>query len=122
MKETIKNQKVEVTRKMVGERLKEQRWKLDITREKEAEIIGVTPYQIYKWEKGKNWPTIPHLVQLAELFECSETYLVLGHEYHERGSAEDQIGLQKQTKNVKVACARGTCHFFCINRVILIFS
>ena len=76
MKRTIKSQTVEVTRKIVGERLGKLRCDNNLTQEGLAEIMDVSSLTFYKWESGKNWPTPPHLAKLAELYECSMDYLV----------------------------------------------
>ena len=93
MKRTIKSQTVEVTRKIVGERLGKLRCDNNLTQEGLAEIMDVSRLTVYKWESGKNWPTPPHLAKLAELYECSMDYLVLGIEDRGRDNEEDQIGL-----------------------------
>ncbi|BDZ76094.1 helix-turn-helix domain-containing protein [Claveliimonas bilis] len=93
MMKTTKKQKVEVTRKIVGERLGKLRCVNNLTQERLAEIMDVSRLTIYKWESGKNWPTPPHFAKLAELYECSMDYLVLGIEDRGRDNEEDQIGL-----------------------------
>lgn len=93
MKRTIKSQTVEVTRKIVGERLGKLRCDNNLTQEGLAEIMDVSRLTVYKWESGKNWPTPPHLAKLAELYECSMDYLVLGIEDRGHDNEEDQIGL-----------------------------
>lgn len=93
MRKATEEQKVEVTRKMVGERLGKLRCDNNLTQEGLAEIMDVSRSTICKWESGKNWPTPPHLIKLAELYECSMDYLVLGIEDRGRDNEEDQIGL-----------------------------
>ena len=93
MRRTIKSQMVEVTRKIVGERLAKLRCDNNLTQEGLAESMDVSRLTIYKWESGKNWPTPLHLIKLAELYECSMDYLVLGIEERERNNEGDQIGL-----------------------------
>ena len=93
MKRTIKSQTVEVTRKIVGERLGKLRCDNNLTQEGLAQIMDVSRLTVYKWESGKNWPTPPHLAKLAELYECSMDYLVLGIEDRGRDNEEDQIDL-----------------------------
>lgn len=93
MRRTIKSQAVEVTRKIVGERLGKLRCDNNLTQEGLAGIMDVSRLTIYKWENGKNWPTLPHLAKLAELYGCSIDYLVLGIRGRGRDNEEDQIGL-----------------------------
>ena len=41
-----------------------------------GQIIGVKRYSIYTYEKGKNYPDVPHLVALADYFKVSTDYLL----------------------------------------------
>lgn len=91
MEKTTKKQKVEVTRKLVGERLAKLRCDNNLTQEGLAGIVEVSRLTIYKWETGKNWPTPPHFAKLTELYKCSLDYLVLGIENRSRDNEEDQI-------------------------------
>ncbi len=101
MRKTVKNQKVEVTRKIVGERIGRLRCSINLSQEKLAEIVDVSRLTVWKWEKGKYWPTLLHLVKLAELFGCSIDYLVLGTEIRGRDKEEDQIGLILLNRTVR---------------------
>lgn len=93
MKRTIKSQTVEVTRKIVGERLGKLRCDNNLTQKGLAELIGVTRQAVCKWESGVSWPNALHLAVLADLYKRSMEYLVLGIDDHGRDDEEDQIGL-----------------------------
>lgn len=41
-----------------------------------GKIIGVKRYSIYTYEKGKNYPDVPHLIALADYFKVSVDYLL----------------------------------------------
>lgn len=41
-----------------------------------GQIIGVKRYSIYTYEKGKNYPDVPHLIALADYFKVSTDYLL----------------------------------------------
>lgn len=111
MRKTVKNQKVEVTRKIVGERIGRRRCSINLSQERLAEIVDVSRLTIWKWENGKCWPTLPHLAKLADLFGCSIDYLVLGTEIRGCEKEEDQIGLILLNKTVH-NILKGIC--FCI--------
>lgn len=35
-----------------------------------AEELNISPNAIYKWERGNSVPTVDHLVELVNLYEC----------------------------------------------------
>ena len=52
----------------IGEKIKEQRRKKDLTQEKLAEMLGVTYQTVSKWETGITSPDLSLIVPLARLF------------------------------------------------------
>lgn len=89
----IQSLKVEVTKKIVGERLAKLRCDNNLTQNGLAELIGVTRQAVCKWESGVSWPNALHLAVLADLYKRSMEYLVLGIDDRGRDDEEDQIGL-----------------------------
>ena len=61
-----------------GKRIKQVRVKEKLTQEQVAEKIGVSPRQVRAFESGANGASIDVLVALAELFEVSLDYLIMG--------------------------------------------
>lgn len=49
-----------------------------------AAHFGVHPAAVTKWERGKNLPKSPRLIEVARLYECSVDELLEGN-----GDAED---------------------------------
>ena len=58
--------------KATGEHIGDMRRQKGITvRELQAMLGFTTPNAIYKWQAGKNLPTIDNMVTLAAIFGCS---------------------------------------------------
>lgn len=57
-------------------RVKELRESHGLSQEALGKIIGVKRYSVYTYEKGRNYPDIPHLIALADFFEVSTDYLL----------------------------------------------
>lgn len=55
-------------RKPLGEALKEQRLRCNMTQEFVAETIGVSRQAVSKWEKGVSEPSTTNLCALAKLY------------------------------------------------------
>ena len=57
-----------VTKKALGELLKEHRTRCKMTQEFVAEQIGVSRQAVSKWESGASEPTMSNLLALAKLY------------------------------------------------------
>ncbi|QAY37538.1 helix-turn-helix transcriptional regulator (plasmid) [Photobacterium damselae subsp. damselae] len=62
----------------VGDRLRIQREKLKLSKKDLAKILKVTPMAITQWENNKTEPKGSNLRAVAELFEVSLDWLLLG--------------------------------------------
>jgi transcriptional regulator with XRE-family HTH domain len=51
--------------------IREQRKKLNLSQSKLAEMLGVEPQTVSKWERGVGFPDYPNVLKLAEIFSCS---------------------------------------------------
>ena len=60
----------------IGENLKVLRKKEDMTQEDVAEVLGVSPQSVSKWERGDTYPDITLLPSLANLFNTSVDSLI----------------------------------------------
>jgi DNA-binding XRE family transcriptional regulator len=49
----------------------------DIKIEEMAEAVGVTVDTLYKWEKGKSFPTAPQMVKIIKCFATKGYYVDL---------------------------------------------
>ncbi|MEG1562556.1 MAG: helix-turn-helix domain-containing protein [Bacteroides sp.] len=64
-----------------GERLRRMRKDLDITQSQLADVIGVVPSAIGKYERiPQSYPSVEALVKIAGYFKVSIDYLLLGVE------------------------------------------
>ena len=55
----------------LADNLRAEREKLGITQTQLAEMLGVTPQAVSKWENARSYPDIETLVRLAELFSTT---------------------------------------------------
>ena len=51
----------------------------DIKVDEMAKLVGVTVDTIYKWEKGKSFPTAPQMVKIIQLFADRGYLIDLNH-------------------------------------------
>lgn len=61
-----------------GKRIKQLRRNERLTQEELAEKVGVSPRTVRAFESGSNGTSIDVLIDLAELFNTSLDYLILG--------------------------------------------
>jgi transcriptional regulator with XRE-family HTH domain len=57
------------TAKNLGRALAAARVKAGLTQEQVADHVGVFVETVSRFERGANWPTVPRLLQLADLYE-----------------------------------------------------
>lgn len=69
----------EVTRTL-GEKIKENRMRCNMTQEYVAETVGVSRQAVSKWETGTSEPSTTNLLALAKLFHVSVEELLRGIE------------------------------------------
>ena len=83
---------------MLKDKIKEERLKLELSQEENANEIFVSRVTISNWETGKTYPDIESLVLLSKLFSVSIDYLVkeevndimLADEMYEYGKLQGQ--------------------------------
>ena len=64
--------------KSVGARISELRIAKKMTQAQLAETLSISDKTVSKWEVGGGYPDITLLPSLADVFECSIDYLLLG--------------------------------------------
>ena len=72
----------------IGQRIKDLRKKTNMTQDRLAEMLGVTPQVISKWEVGQASPDLSLIAPLCRVFECSADELL--------GIAEEKENAEKQ--------------------------
>ncbi len=60
----------------LSENLKKYRMKKELTQEDVAQLLGITPQSVSKWERGESYPDITLLPALANIFETSVDLLI----------------------------------------------
>ena len=85
-----------VVAKSLGEALKENRIRCQMTQEFVAETIGVSRQSVSKWENGTSDPNTSNLIALAKLYGISAEELLKNVEENQGGSSD--IGFDKISK------------------------
>lgn len=62
----------------IGARIRGERERLALTREKMAEVLDITPGYIADLERGEARLSVQGLINLCRLFRCSSDYLLFG--------------------------------------------
>lgn len=68
----------EIDNKAIGQRIREERQKLQLSRERFAEIIGLSDYYIGQLERGERQMSLPVLVKISKFLRVSLDYLIFG--------------------------------------------
>lgn len=89
---------------MIGNRIKELRTKKGTTQEAVANVLGVSPQAISKWEQNTTMPDISILVPLADYFGVSVDYLL-------REPTKDAVVDPEQ--HVEIACKKERNAWWC---------
>jgi len=70
--------KKEIDNKAIGQRIRDERKKLGLSREEFAEIIGLSDYYVGQLERGERQMSLPVLVKIAGCLHISLDYLIFG--------------------------------------------
>jgi len=73
---------VQIDNKAIGQRIREEREKLELSREEFAEIIGLSDYYIGQLERGERQMSLPVLVKISSCLHISLDYLIFGKTGH----------------------------------------
>ncbi len=66
------------TAKILGERMKKARKSKRLTQKLAAEILGVHPTTIARYENGSREPDMDTILKIAEMYDVSVNYLLTG--------------------------------------------
>ena len=75
---------------MIAERLKKYRKERNMTQEALAEVFGISPQSVSKWECGDGYPDITFLPTIANYFEVTVDELIAGTDRETIRSSELQ--------------------------------
>lgn len=70
--------KIKIDNKAIGQRVRQEREKLGLSREEFAEILGLSDYYIGQLERGERQMSLPVLVRVSNCLHVSLDYLVFG--------------------------------------------
>lgn len=93
--------KVEIDNKAIGQRIREERGKLGLSRGEFAEVIGLSDYYVGQLERGERQMSLPVLVKAVNCLHVPSDYLIFGKVpdgtcyIHEANSAYDICGENK---------------------------
>lgn len=68
----------EIDNKAIGQRIREERNRFELSREEFAEILGLSDYYIGQLERGERQMSLPVLVKVANCLHLSLDYLIFG--------------------------------------------
>ncbi|NLO76070.1 MAG: helix-turn-helix transcriptional regulator [Clostridia bacterium] len=75
--------------KAVGQRIREQRELLELSREEFAEIVKLSDYYVGQLERGERQMSLNVLVKIANCLHVSLDYLIFGHKTPQAYYAHD---------------------------------
>ena len=67
-----------IDKKALGQRIRNEREKLAMSRSNFAELIGLSDYYVGQLERGERQASLPVLVKISQCLRVSLDYLVLG--------------------------------------------
>lgn len=70
--------KIQIDNKIIGQRIRMEREKLELTREELAEIVGISDYYIGQLERGERQMSLPVMIKIANCLHVSLDYLIFG--------------------------------------------
>ena len=101
MEKTLKYSTIEVRDSMerkinyraIGDKIRIEREKFDISREKFAELLELSPFFIGQIERGERKMSISTLISVSECLHVSIDYLIFGeiHDIQNHNSLQDLI-------------------------------
>lgn len=94
----MKNELMLVDNKAIGYRIREEREKLKLTREKFAEIVDFSPLYIGQLERGERQMSLTALVKISKYLHISIDYLIYGDNLQKPNS----IFLKEHSKSYSV--------------------
>jgi len=78
-----------INNKLIGQRIRKERCKLNLTREEFAEIVGLSDFYIGQLERGERQMSLPAMVSIASHLHISLDYLIWGKNEHDHSLAKE---------------------------------
>ncbi len=86
--------------KEYGKRIKKLRQKHHITQEKLAEALGITDAHLRRIESGSSVGSMELVIEMADFFDTSLDYLLLGKEGNAHRSRQDILALANELAEI----------------------
>jgi len=90
---------------MLGERIKEQRCKSNLSQERVAELVGISRQAVTKWESGQSLPSMANLITLSEILGVPIGELTGGENLPPEGTSNKKTGTVKLVFAIILAVA-----------------
>lgn len=81
--------KTKIDNKAIGQRIRDEREKLGLSREEFAEIIDLSDYYVGQLERGERQMSLPTLVKIARCLHITLDYLISGKTVYDGYCAHD---------------------------------
>ncbi|MDI3481125.1 MAG: hypothetical protein PWQ97_780 [Tepidanaerobacteraceae bacterium] len=82
--------KREIDSRAIGQRIRNEREKMGLTREEFAEIVGLSDYYVGQLERGERQMSLPVMVRVTNCLHVSLDYLIFGDSSDTEGVNESQ--------------------------------
>lgn len=86
----------------IGQRIREEREKLALSRSEFAEIVELSDYYIGQLERGERQMSLPVLVKISSCLHVSLDYLLLGTSRHKSYPAAEETVSLFESKKTKI--------------------
>ncbi|GAV21866.1 helix-turn-helix domain-containing protein [Carboxydothermus pertinax] len=81
--------KYDLDLKAIGQRIREERKKLNLSREDFAEILGLSDYYVGQLERGERQMSLSVLIKICNCLHISIEYLVSGRNLYEQPKVQE---------------------------------
>ena len=85
----------------IGRRIKAERKRRNISQEKLAEMINVSPHYIYEIERGMKSMSLETLINLATATKLSTDYILFGNHNNDAATLSEQLNEMTEEQRSK---------------------
>ena len=90
----------EIDNRSIGKRIREEREKLELSREEFAELVGLSAYYVGQLERGERQMSLPAIVKVSNRLHVTLDYLILGktaYDVYESCDDTEMVGLLEKS-------------------------
>lgn len=107
MEKSINN--MDSDKKAIGQRIREEREKLGLSREEFAEIIELSDYYVGQLERGERQMSLTTLVKVVNCLHVSLDYLIFGTPLYNDCYAHDAHCVYDNSNDAEINCLLEKC-------------